>query len=128
MKDEDLKCPTIRIPNEEKARVRRKFRHAMIVNTLDCCFPFSFMSWKLPQLWAKKGSILVSNVGFGFYIVRFEIVANYERAMFGGPWMINDHYMVIQEWRTYFRPEETFLTTLHVWVHLPGLPFEYFDK
>ncbi|CAN1121401.1 hypothetical protein LINPERHAP2_LOCUS760 [Linum perenne] len=61
----------------------------MIVNTLDCCFPFSFMSWKLPQLWAKKGSILVSNVGFGFYIVRFEIVANYERAMFGGPWMIN---------------------------------------
>ncbi|CAN1177210.1 hypothetical protein LINPERHAP2_LOCUS32967 [Linum perenne] len=100
----------------------------MIVNTLDRCFPFSFMSRKLPHLWAKKGSILVSDVGFGFYIVRFETVADYERAMFGGPWMINDHYVVIQEWRPYFRPEETILTTLRVWVRLPGLPFEYFDN
>ncbi|CAN1191392.1 hypothetical protein LINPERHAP2_LOCUS41033 [Linum perenne] len=60
----------------------------MTVNTLDRCFPFSFMSRKLPQLWAKKGSISVSDVGFGFYIVRFETVAHFDRAMFGGPWMI----------------------------------------
>ncbi|CAN1167008.1 hypothetical protein LINPERHAP2_LOCUS26982 [Linum perenne] len=85
------------------------------------------MSRKLPQLWAKKGSIVVSDVGFGFYIVRFETVADYERALFGGPWMINDHYVVIQEWRPYFRPEDTILTTLRVWVRLPGLPLEYFD-
>ncbi|CAN1167006.1 Putative ribonuclease H protein At1g65750 [Linum perenne] len=127
MEEDDPKCPTIRIPNEEKARVRRRFSHALIVNTLDRCFPFSFMSRKLPQLWAKKGSIVVSDVGFGFYIVRFETVADYERALFGGPWMINDHYVVIQEWRPYFRPEDTILTTLRVWVRLPGLPLEYFD-
>ncbi|CAN1156557.1 hypothetical protein LINPERHAP2_LOCUS21014 [Linum perenne] len=42
--------------------------------------------------------------------------------------MVNDHYVVIQEWRPYFRPEETFLSTLRVWVHLPGIPFEYFDS
>ncbi|CAN1338792.1 hypothetical protein LINPERPRIM_LOCUS38223, partial [Linum perenne] len=126
--EDDPKCPTIRIPNEDKARVRRKFRHAIIVNTLDRCFPFSFMSRKLPQLWSKKGNIEVSDVGFGFYIVRFETVADHERALFGGPWMINDHYVVIQEWRPYFRPEETVLSTLCVWVRLPGLPFEYFDR
>ncbi|CAN1120518.1 hypothetical protein LINPERHAP2_LOCUS244 [Linum perenne] len=100
----------------------------MIVNTLDRCFPFSFMSLKLPQLWAKKGIIIVSDVGFWFYVVRFETVADYERAMFGGPWMIFDHYVVIQKWRPHFRPEETVLSTLRVWVHLPGLPLEYFDN
>ncbi|CAN1165309.1 hypothetical protein LINPERHAP2_LOCUS26074 [Linum perenne] len=114
MEEDDPKCPTIRILNEEKARVHRRFSHALIVNTLDRSFPFSFMSRKLPQLWAKKGSIVVSDVGFGFYIVRFETVADYERALFGGPWMINDHYVVIQEWRPYFRPEDTILTTLRV--------------
>ncbi|CAN1195088.1 hypothetical protein LINPERHAP2_LOCUS42916 [Linum perenne] len=46
------------------------------------------MSIKLPQLWAKKGAIRVSDVGFGFYIVNFETIADYERAMFGGPWMV----------------------------------------
>ncbi|CAN1126132.1 hypothetical protein LINPERHAP2_LOCUS3249 [Linum perenne] len=51
------------------------------------------MSRKLPQLWAKKAGIQVSDVGFGFYIVNFELVADYERALFGGPWMINDHYI-----------------------------------
>ncbi|CAN1129179.1 hypothetical protein LINPERPRIM_LOCUS17283 [Linum perenne] len=85
------------------------------------------MSRKLPQLWAKKGVVRVSDVGFGFYIVNFETISDYDRAMFGGPWMVNDHYVVIQEWRPYFEPEETFLLTLHVWVRLPGIPFKYFD-
>ncbi|CAN1187910.1 hypothetical protein LINPERHAP2_LOCUS39002 [Linum perenne] len=48
--------------------------------------------------------------------------------MFGGPWMVNDHYVVIQEWRPYFQPEETSLSTLRVWVRLSGIPFEYFDS
>ncbi|CAN1129037.1 hypothetical protein LINPERHAP2_LOCUS5002 [Linum perenne] len=86
------------------------------------------MSRKLPQLWAKKGGIQVSDVGFGFYVVNFESVADYERALFGGPWMVNDHYVVIQEWRPHFRPEDTVLSTLRVWVRLPGIPLEYFDR
>ncbi|CAN1177930.1 hypothetical protein LINPERHAP2_LOCUS33385 [Linum perenne] len=86
------------------------------------------MSRKLPQLWAKKGAVRVSDVGFGFYVVNFETISDYDRAMFGGPWMVNDHYVVIQEWRPYFQPEETFLSTLRVWVRLPGIPFEYFDS
>ncbi|CAN1326965.1 hypothetical protein LINPERPRIM_LOCUS33996 [Linum perenne] len=86
--DDDPKCPTIRIPDVEKRRVRRKFRKAIIVYTLDRCFPFSFMSRKLPQLWGGGGGgdIQVSDVGFGFYIVKFETVLDYERAMFGGSW------------------------------------------
>ncbi|CAN1187189.1 hypothetical protein LINPERHAP2_LOCUS38584 [Linum perenne] len=85
------------------------------------------MSRKLPQLRAKKGQVKVFDVGFGFYIVKFETEMDFERAMFGGPWMINDHYVVIQEWRPLFRPEVLSLTTLRVWVRLLGLPFEYFQ-
>ncbi|CAN1301490.1 hypothetical protein LINPERPRIM_LOCUS24977 [Linum perenne] len=124
--DEDPKFPTIRIPDVEKRRVQRKFDTAIIVNTLDRCFLFAFMSHKLPQMWSKKGNVLVSDVGFGFYVVKFETIADYERAMFGGPWMINEHYVVIQEWRPYFRPDETLLSTLRVWVRLSKIPFEYF--
>ncbi|CAN1128013.1 hypothetical protein LINPERHAP2_LOCUS4365 [Linum perenne] len=47
--------------------------------------------------------------------------------MFRDPCMVSDHYVVIQEWRLYFRPEETFFMTLRVWVRLSGIPFEYFD-
>ncbi|CAN1134507.1 hypothetical protein LINPERHAP2_LOCUS8302 [Linum perenne] len=39
--------------------------------------------------------------------------------MFGGPWMVGDHYVVIQDWRPYFQPEESPITTLRVWVRSP---------
>ncbi|CAN1120771.1 hypothetical protein LINPERHAP2_LOCUS401 [Linum perenne] len=99
----------------------------MIINTLGKNFPYVFMSRKIPQLWARKGGVEIFDIGWGFYVIRFESVADQERAMFGGPWMIGDYYVVLQSWRPYFRPEASNLSTLRVWVRLPGLPIEYFD-
>ncbi|CAN1193206.1 hypothetical protein LINPERHAP2_LOCUS41935 [Linum perenne] len=41
--------------------------------------------------------------------------------------MVGDHYVVIQNWRPYFQPEDSPISTLRVWVRLPGVPLEYFD-
>ncbi|CAN1165016.1 hypothetical protein LINPERHAP2_LOCUS25902 [Linum perenne] len=49
------------------------------------------MSRKIPQIWAKKGEVNVSDVGWGYFVVRFQSSDDYERAMFGGPWMVADH-------------------------------------
>ncbi|CAN1120236.1 hypothetical protein LINPERHAP2_LOCUS93 [Linum perenne] len=46
------------------------------------------MSKKIPQLWAKQGGVEIFYVGWGFYVVRFETIADQDRAMFGGPWMV----------------------------------------
>ncbi|CAN1133320.1 hypothetical protein LINPERHAP2_LOCUS7577 [Linum perenne] len=51
------------------------------------------MSKKLPQLWSKKGGVQVSHVGLGFYVVNFETIFDYEHALFGGPWMVNDQFI-----------------------------------
>ncbi|CAN1148712.1 hypothetical protein LINPERHAP2_LOCUS16637 [Linum perenne] len=85
------------------------------------------MSRKIQQIWAKKGGVQISDVGWGFFVVKFDTIEDFDHAMFGGPWMVGDHYVVIQNWRPYFRPEDASLTTLRVWVRLPGLPLEYFD-
>ncbi|CAN1154114.1 hypothetical protein LINPERHAP2_LOCUS19827 [Linum perenne] len=41
--------------------------------------------------------------------------------------MVGDHYIVIKDWRPYFQPEDDPISTLRVWVRLPGIPLEYFD-
>ncbi|CAN1189866.1 hypothetical protein LINPERHAP2_LOCUS40159 [Linum perenne] len=46
------------------------------------------MSRKIPQIWGKKGAVRISDVGWGFFVVKFDSVEDYERAMFGGPWMV----------------------------------------
>ncbi|CAN1181685.1 hypothetical protein LINPERHAP2_LOCUS35546 [Linum perenne] len=86
--DDDPRCPTIRIPDDDKKRVRRKFENAVIINTLGKSFPFAFTSRKIQQIWAKKGDVSVSDVGWGFYVVKFQTIEDFDRAMFGGPWMV----------------------------------------
>ncbi|CAN1128360.1 hypothetical protein LINPERHAP2_LOCUS4583 [Linum perenne] len=41
--------------------------------------------------------------------------------------MVADHYLVIENWHSYFRLEESTLLTLRVWIRLPGIPLEYVD-
>ncbi|CAN1163139.1 hypothetical protein LINPERHAP2_LOCUS24873 [Linum perenne] len=52
---------------------------------------------------------------------------DYERALFEGPWMVGDHYIVSEEWRPNFEPAHAQVNNLRVWVRLPNLSIEYFD-
>ncbi|CAN1181079.1 hypothetical protein LINPERHAP2_LOCUS35156 [Linum perenne] len=52
---------------------------------------------------------------------------DYERALFEGPWLIGDHYIVAEEWRPNFEPGYSVVNKIRAWVRLPSLPVEYFD-
>ena len=45
-----------------------------------------------------------------------------------GPWMLGDNYLVIRDWVPNFIPEEHTITKLMVWVWIPRLSVEYFNK
>ncbi|CAN1169998.1 hypothetical protein LINPERHAP2_LOCUS28731 [Linum perenne] len=72
---------TIRIPNNDKARLHLAWRNALIVRSLGKSFPYFFMVQKLQQLWARKGSVGIWDIGFGDYVVKFESLDDYERAI-----------------------------------------------
>ncbi|CAL1352699.1 unnamed protein product [Linum trigynum] len=46
----------------------------------------------------------------------------------GGPWTINDHYIVSEPWRLDFDPDFDVINKTAVWVRLPHLPLAYFDE
>lgn len=45
----------------------------------------------------------------------------------GGPWFIGGHYLSIRCWEPKFRAETAKLSTVAVWIRLPGLPIEYYE-
>ncbi|CAN1141592.1 hypothetical protein LINPERHAP2_LOCUS12592 [Linum perenne] len=47
----------------------------------------------------------------------------YELALFEGPWMIGDHYVVIEEWLPNFVSGYSMVNNIRVWVRLPSLPW-----
>ncbi|CAN1150347.1 hypothetical protein LINPERHAP2_LOCUS17510 [Linum perenne] len=125
--EDDPLCPTIRVPNVEKLRVRRKWEKSLILRTLGKVFSYAFLSRRIQQLWARKGRVSIWDIGFGHFVARFDEVEDYNRAFLEGPWLVGDHYVVSEEWRPNFEPGYSQVNTIRAWVRLPGLPLENFD-
>ncbi|KAJ1416732.1 hypothetical protein SESBI_17120 [Sesbania bispinosa] len=51
-----------------------------------------------------------------------------QHAFEDGPWILAGHYIVIQRWKTDFSPYDDDLCRVAVWIRMPGLPIEYYDK
>lgn len=72
--------------------------------------------------------MVMMDVGNDFYVVRFIRGDDYDRALYGGPWLINDHYLTVQRWYPKFKSDATTLDKLVAWVRFPNLPLCVYDK
>lgn len=63
-----------------------------------------------------------------YFLVKFGSMADYEFSKFGGPWMIMEHYLIVKEWRHNFDPHTDKTEKVIVWVRLPDLPIEYYNR
>lgn len=58
-------------------------------------------------MWKLKGQVLMTDVGNHFYVVRFNKKEDYEHVLYGGPWMMADHYLTVRRWTPAFNPFTT---------------------
>lgn len=62
-------------------------------------------------------------------MVQFSDPEDYKHALFQGPWMLADHYLLVQRWRPFFITNASVESRVAVWVRIPELPLElYNDK
>lgn len=60
-----------------------------------------------------------------YYIVSFSSKEDRDYAYYEGPWMIDDHYLLVQRWRPNFNPwRADRQRRIAVWVRIPNLPME----
>ncbi|CAL1354022.1 unnamed protein product [Linum trigynum] len=125
LEEEDPLSPNIEFTAAELRAFRREWRSAIVVKVLGRSFPYPVIAKRLNMIWAKQGSIQITNRSKGFYFFRFTSKLDYEHALNGGPWMIGDHYLAVQKWKKSFNPNMEIKSTL-VWLRLPDLPIEFF--
>lgn len=63
-----------------------------------------------------------------YFLIKFTSSLDYHNAMFNGPWLIMDHYLIVKEWTPNFYPWEDSEEKLLVWVRLLGISIEYFNE
>ncbi|CAN1156817.1 hypothetical protein LINPERHAP2_LOCUS21174 [Linum perenne] len=62
------------------------------------------------------------------FIVKFSNEQDYFKALTGGPWMILEHYLVVQQWHPSFRVSENLPTKMVLWVRFPQLPIIFLSS
>ncbi|XP_031120209.1 uncharacterized protein LOC116023354 [Ipomoea triloba] len=62
-----------------------------------------------------------------YFLVKFGSDEDLAFAMFEGPWMILDHYLIVKEWVPNFDPMSDATEKVLVWVRFSNLPVEYYN-
>ncbi|KAI9102969.1 hypothetical protein K1719_023408 [Acacia pycnantha] len=88
---------------------------------------------KLPNLHnganvGAKGPLRVTPLSNGYFLVSFSSTEDGDHALQEGPWMIADHYVLVQRWRPNFNPwKADHQKRVAVWVRIPDLPHELYN-
>ncbi|XP_028800323.1 uncharacterized protein LOC114755608 [Neltuma alba] len=104
MEDED--CPILRVPREEYERWCAPWRKSLIVKLLGKCIPLWLMKQNLERLWKTKHAYTIRDLDNDFFVVSFDDEYDMNQIHQEGPWMIVDHYLIVQHWRPNFDPWE----------------------
>lgn len=63
----------------------------------------------------------------GYFLVYSSAEEEYMHTLYEGPWMIADHYLIVQCWRPMFLQDAQSIKKVAVWVRIPRLPLELFQ-
>ncbi|KAI9117428.1 hypothetical protein K1719_011594 [Acacia pycnantha] len=104
------------------------WKNSLIIKVLGASFPIFVIRDRINRMWRPQDALKLIPLSNGYYIVSFSNKEDKEYAFQEGPWMIDDHYLIVQRWRPNFNPGKADLKCIiAAWVHLPDVPFEFYN-
>lgn len=58
------------------------------------------------------------DIGNRYIILKFSNEPNYEMVLFGGLWLITNHYLLDKKYSPFFDPETSVVSKMPVWVRV----------
>ncbi|XP_061358685.1 uncharacterized protein LOC133302885 [Gastrolobium bilobum] len=104
----------------------KQWRKALIIKLLGKMIAPRFLMARLQRLWNLVSPYELIDLDDGFLLLRFQNDNDYRHVLEEGPWIVNDHYVVVQRWRPFFDPYDDQVKKLIVWIRIPGLPIELY--
>ncbi|KAI9107574.1 hypothetical protein K1719_021611 [Acacia pycnantha] len=102
--------------------------NSLIIKVLGAHFPLYVIRDRINRMWRPKNPLKLIPLSNGYYIVSFSNKEDKEYAFQEGPWMIEDHYLIVQRWRPNFNPWNADLQcNIAAWIRLPDVPFEFYN-
>ncbi|XP_016178012.1 uncharacterized protein LOC107620353 [Arachis ipaensis] len=116
------------LDGDKMATVVEPYKDAIVIKVLGKNFSYTAITHRLKGVWRTKGGYEILDVGFGYFLVKFDLLEDREKVFLGGPWMITGSYVAVKPWSSSFRPcENTFGSTM-VWIRITGLNINYYQE
>lgn len=126
--EDDCTCPVVTLTKEEKRRLRKPWKHMLIVKVWGRQVGYAHLLRRIMMLWKQKTKLELIAMENNYFLAKLHSIDDYEYALFGGPWMIMDHYLLVRDWTPYFDPwKASEEEKIAVWVRFPDLPIEFYD-
>ncbi|XP_061341222.1 uncharacterized protein LOC133287599 [Gastrolobium bilobum] len=123
---DDPLCPRYTFSVEEHKRDCEQWRKALIIKLIGKRMRARVLMMRLQRLWSLMGAYELIDLDNGHLLLRFQEDNDYRHVLEEGPWIVNDHYVVVQRWRSFFDPYDESFKRLAVWIRIPGLPIELY--
>ncbi|XP_061342218.1 uncharacterized protein LOC133288478 [Gastrolobium bilobum] len=85
-----------------------------------------FLMARLQRLWNLVSTYKLIDLDNGYLLLRFHDDGDYVHVLEDGPWIVIDHYVVVQRWRPFFDPYYEGFKKMVVWIRVPGLSIEFY--
>ena len=116
----------IHVPTEMKRKLASLWQTSIIIKLMGRQLGYRALQTRLAGIWRPTGKWTLIDIGYGFFIVRFDNPQDYQHALMDGPWFVGDHYLHVQAWEADFHPHVAKIPTTAVWIRLEQLPIEYY--
>lgn len=101
------RLPRVFVADSVIENLSSPWKEALVVKVLGKSLGYALMRKKLQVLWKPKEGFEIFDVDHGVLMVKFDLSADKDNVLTGGPWMIFDRCVAVSLWSPDFisRPE-----------------------
>ena len=104
----------VSLSKETLIRIREPWYKALIVKVFGRNVGYSYLTFKINELWKPTAKMDCVDLGRDFFLIRFSCKDDFDKVLKGGPWFIGGHFLAIRPWEPYFKASEAKLTFVAV--------------
>ncbi|XP_020218786.1 uncharacterized protein LOC109802009 [Cajanus cajan] len=124
----DRLLPKFNIAQPTLEQLCLPWKECLVVKILRKNIGYLTMRYRLHTLWKLQGGFELIDISQGYFMVKFDLVADREKVMQGWPWMLFDHYLIVRPWSPEFMAADAKVDSTLVWVRFPGLRMVFYDE
>ncbi|CAL1371475.1 unnamed protein product [Linum trigynum] len=120
--------PALTISPDFKSKICAPWQRTLVVRLLGAKIGFTTLCSRLRALWRPAGALEIRDIDYDCFLVKLDNEQDYFRALTDGPWLIFDHYLVVQQWSPSFKVSDPLPKTMIVWAQLPALKIHFYHR